>query len=236
MTEFPPGLPTSPDDLSPTIGFSDLELRYLLRYLDPEVRARVARYFRFGARDAAVEEQQDTAAASALLARGFLVIVESPDPERPGQAVVPTGEGALVLGILAQTVTWTMLQVTDGGTNADLAVLGESPVGKFFAQPRALDTWWFVLLDPRASGEEITSGTLVGLAEQWPEAAVFARLQSGDLDLSLTVHRKQAEWSWAFGTTGSPDPTEKVENSDRAAFDGALERFFRDIPVVAPVA
>lgn len=219
-------VPSVPDAFSTTFGLSDLQFAFLSRYLSEDRAATTSSMFNFPVPKDEYREIVETTVISSLIARGHLLLEE----ER--EAIVPAGEAMILTAILQAAEAWTTFQVTDGGAGGDAAILVESPVGKFFAQPRAFDTWWFVLIDPAVPGYTLTSDTVVRLAQTAERTAVFTRFRTGELDRSLTIHQQAGKWSYAFGESGAAEPEERQEDVDRSAFDAAFERYFADLPVI----
>jgi hypothetical protein len=199
------------------IGFSYVEVHYLLGVVDTEAGERTRA--RFGLYDFDNPQQLAAIGASALLARGLLGASDD------NESVVPVDEAMFVSYVLLNAVRWSTFQSTDGAANGDTGFLIESDLGSVLAQPRALDTWWFVLIDSADAGNDVIVAMVTSLAEEGDKRAIFLRSETADYDRSFTLVRDNLEWSFALGATGTPDPDQRVDATDRAAVLAALHSF-----------
>lgn len=199
------------------VGFSYVELHYLLGVVDTEAgersRARLGLY--------GFDDPQQLAAigASGLLARGLLGASDD------NASVVPVNEAMFVSYVLLNAKRWSTFQSTDGEAKGDTGFLIESDLGSVLAQPRALDTWWFLLIDDAAAGNKIIVEMVVALAEEGTARAIFLRTETDTVDRSFTVFREGPEWSYALGTTGSPDPEQRVDATGKTELVESLRDF-----------
>ena len=199
------------------IGFSYVEVHYLLGVVDTEAGERSRA--RFGLYGFDNPEQLAAIGASGLLARGLLGATDD------NESVVPVEEAMFVSYVLLNAVRWSTFQSTDGEAKGDTGFLIESDLGSVLAQPRALDTWWFVLIDSAGAGNDIIVEMVTALAEEGEQRAIFLRSETADVDRSFTIFRDNLEWSYAVGTTGSPDPDQRIDATDKTAVLSALRSF-----------
>jgi hypothetical protein len=199
------------------IGFSHVEVHYLLSVVDSDA-ARQSRVI-LGLDELPDPDSLSNIAASTLLARRLLTFTDDE------QSIVPVDEAMYVSYVLVNATRWFTLQSTDGAALNDTGFLIESDLGRVLAQPRALDTWWFVLVDGAASSADLVPETAVSLLSQKDEMALFLHMQTADTDRSFTIHRKADGWSFAFGETGNPEPELRDEAAGLDECVAALREF-----------
>lgn len=216
MTEAPsqPVAPTTSDD---QIGLSYAEVLYLLA-MGPGVAADRTRETLLldGIEDA---ERVSLIGASALMARGLIAFTED------GKSIGAVDQALYIRFVLTNATRWTAFQVTDGGEGGDTGFFIESPRGQLLLQPRAFDTWWFVLLHPDAPAGDVIASTALEWGDSAPEMAVFIRSRTLTIDRSFTVHVASGAWSYAYGVTGEPEPEEREQGVSRANVEAALKKF-----------
>ncbi|MGV8851680.1 MAG: hypothetical protein ACOH1M_03820 [Rhodoglobus sp.] len=217
MTEAPSQpivLASSPES---QIGLSYAEVLYLLA-MKPGLSAdRTRESLRLD--DVEDFEKIALVGASCLMARGLLAYTED------GKSIGAIEQALYIRVVLTNATQWTEFQVTDGGDAGDTGFFIESSQGQLLLQPRAFDTWWFVLLDPDAPPEEILTMTALEWGDSAPEMAVFIRRRSLELDRSFTIHVDKGSWAYAFGVTDDPEPDERHERASRDDVTAALRSF-----------
>jgi hypothetical protein len=202
------------------LGLSYAEVLYLLAMGPGEAADRTRETLLLdGIEDA---ERISLIGASALMARGLIAFTED------GKSVGAVGQALYIRYVLTNASRWTAFQATDGGEGGDTGFFIESPRGQLLVQPRAFDTWWFVLLHPDAPAEDVLAGTVLEWGGSAPEMAVFVRTRKQAVDRSFTVHVEAESWSYAFGVTGEPDPDERKEDVTRVEVEAALRSFAAD--------
>lgn len=172
-------------------------------------------------------EQIGLIGASGLLARGLLAFTED------GKSLAAINQALYIRVVLTTATRWTNFQATDGAEGGDSGFFIESPAGKLLMQPRALDTWWFVLLHPEAPAEDVVADTAMLWGELAPEMAIFLRTQTMDADRAFTIHVAAGIWSFAYGVTGEAEPDARSEAASREDVERALKSFIRDFPATA---
>jgi hypothetical protein len=203
------------------LGMSYVELHYLLGVVETANGDRSRqRMGLFGFDD---PEQLAAIGASVLLARGLIGLTEASD------SIVPVNEGMFISYVLLNARRWTTIQSTDGAAKGDTGFFFESDLGSLMVQPRALDTWWFLLIDDVSASDNIITETVKGLVGQSEEMAIFLRTETLAADKSFTIHRDGAAWSHASGETGNPQPEELIEDTDQSATESALRTFLAAI-------
>lgn len=198
MTEAPSqpmAPPTATDD---QIGLSYAEVLYLLA-MGPGAAADRTRETLLldGIEDA---ERISLVGASALMARGLIAFTVD------GKSIGAVGQALYIRFVLTNATRWTAFQATDGGAGGDTGFFIESPRGQLLVQPRAFDTWWFVLLHPDAPAGDVIDATALEWGDSAPEMAVFVRSRILTLDRSFTVHVTSGSWSYPSASPVSLSP------------------------------
>lgn len=217
MTEAP-SQPMTPATMSDDqIGLSYAEVLYLLAMGPGPTAERTRETLLLDGIDDA--EKISLIGASALMARGLIAFTED------GESIGAVDQALYIRFVLTNATRWTAFQATDGGEGGDTGFFIESPRGQLLVQPRAFDTWWFILLHPDAAGSDVLAATALGWGDSAPEMAVFIRSRTMTADRSFTIHVAEGSWSYAFGVTGEPEPEERREDVSRADTEAAVKRF-----------
>jgi hypothetical protein len=202
-------------------GFSQAELLYLLTTGPGETADFTAAVLGLDL----VENREILvdAGASALLARRSLVFSDDQ------QAVVPQQEALMLAYVLTNATRWTSFGVA-AEDSGDSGFLIEAEEGRILAQPRALNTWWFIFLDVNAPIDEIFASTATALTVEGAETAVYAQISTPAAVRAFTIHRTPDDWSYAWGVPGEDEPRELVEGTRVEDVTRALEAFSADFP------
>ena len=214
----------SPDNAAPVdvpdIGFSVPELVYLLNSVPGPVADRSAEIFSVG--PLLPDDVDIINGGGALLAHGLLAM--------NGVGEFELQDAALVVSyILCNAESWTVI---GGGTDegGDLGVFVKSPMGALLAQPRALGTWWFVLIDANAPREEIVADMAGSFADASESTGVYVRQLTLHHDRTFSLRQVRNVWGYAEGTSESDTPDTIVEDVDRQAVFTALTQFMDSFP------
>lgn len=189
------------ENFVPDIGFSVEELQYLLSLAPREGAEAIAGLLNV----APVPPIEETIllGGAALLARGQL--------ELGDEGEFRVVDAALVIAyILNNAVRWSRIS---GATSesADMGIFVESPQGGILAQPRTLGTWWFIILDPSSSAEQIVVESALGLTEPEETTGVVVEMQTPVLARTFSIRRNGDDWAYAYGDTTGEAPESTVE-------------------------
>lgn len=208
-------------DESQQPGFSQAELLYLLTTNPSPAADFSASVLGIDALDNA--ELLIELGASSLLAHRSLVFSED------SQAVVPQREALLLAYVLTSAKRWTTFGVV-AADSGDSGFLIEADEGRVLAQPRALNTWWFIFLDTEASIDAIFADTATSLTVAGAETAVYAEIATLTDSRGFSLYRSNDEWSYAWGIPGDTEPKVHVDDATAAEVDTALVAFSADFP------
>jgi hypothetical protein len=197
-------------------GFSQAELLYLLTVAPGETADFTAAILGLDA----VENKEILvdAGASALLARRSLVFSEDQ------KSVVPHQEALMLAYVLTNATRWTTFGVA-AKDSGDSGFLIEAEEGRVLAQPRAINTWWFIFLDVNANIDDIFASTAIALTVNGHETAVYAQISTPSKTQAFTIHRTPEDWSYAWGVPGEDEPQERVEHTTADVVAQALNSF-----------
>ena len=207
-------------DDSCDIGLSVGELQYLLSVSPGPAADQSALVL--GVAPVPSVDETITFGAASLLAHGLVEMVDGPEFRAVGPALV-------VSCLLTTARRWSTIA---GATEdaADTGVYIESAEGALLAQPRALGTWWFIVLDPASAPEDVVVAAALELAESDDASGVFVQTTTGSLDRTFSVRRVADSWSYAFGDSGAETPEETREGVGAETAFSELASFIRAFP------
>ena len=209
------------------VGFSYVELLYMTE-APGEAQPAMSRALMGLADPSESEAELEKLIAiggSTLTARNMVSFTDD------GLKVLLADDALFVSYVLSNAQRWTKFESINGAAG-DVGFLIESALGSVLAQPRAMDTWWFIFLTPDASSAGLIADSAIALASQGKESAVFVHVLSLDYDYSFTIHHKEPEWAYAHGTSGNEVPDARVENTDQTAVVTALRSFIDGLPEI----
>lgn len=221
-------IPTTDDQQEVVqVGFSYVELLYMTEA--PGERQPAMSRALMGLADpsesAAELEKLIAIGGSTLTARNMVSFSDD------GLKVLLADDALFVSYVLSNAQRWTKFESINGSAG-DVGFLIESALGSVLAQPRAMDTWWFIFLTPDTSSAGLVADSAIALTDQGEESAVFVHVLSLDYDYSFTIHHKDAEWAYAHGTSGNETPDARVEDTDQATVATALQTFIDGLPEI----
>ena len=210
--------PADPDDLA-SLGFTVDQLRFLLSLLPGAAADHSARVLQV---DPVPPAQEALSAGGAeLLARGDLELSED-------GSVQPSGEVAAVVYALTRARAWhTVTGATE--TGVDSAVFVQSDGIGVLAQPRALGTWWFLLIEPSAPADEVVGDLADGYLALSETSAIEVVSSAGGPEVVFTAQRAEGGWGYASGARDAERPEVEAPVATERETRDALRAWVRRI-------